>query len=158
MASEAPSAAAGAPAAADQFEALFEGLNFAEIDGQFFSGPELLGALGTQGNAMLRDFLGRLKKSDARVKAYMEKKNDPEGGTASAPLHGGPAREPFNGGVKPFSGGVKPAHDRGSDAIEKMRQEMHEIVDFQRTLAEEHYVASIVGGVTKSVSELIKGQ
>jgi hypothetical protein len=150
--SDATPAAAGAPAAGDQLQALFEGLNFAELQSQFFSGPETLGALGAQGNATLRDFLGRLKKTDEDFKSRNIKSNesngsDPgtEGPEAEAPLHGGPAREPFeHKGLSPETARV----------IKLMKKNM----EISGTLAEVQVVSSLVKQTARSIGDLIKGQ
>jgi hypothetical protein len=144
-------ASPGASAAGDEIQALLEGLNFAEIEGQFASGPELLGALGAQGNATLRDFLGRLKgfgggKSEASGKGKIDPAGDrttDEDEDTGRPLHGGPAREPFK-----RAGGIS--------------RDVAEIVDWSaeqdRLRLEAQFVGKIVLQTARSVGDLIKGQ
>jgi hypothetical protein len=150
VASEAAPAAAGTPSAGDQVQALFKDLNFAELQSQLFAGPETLGALGAQGNAALRNFLGRLKTAEADVKIRESNGSHPETEQPGLPLHGGPAREPFERGGSP----------RGTD--EEIRGVSNKVAEFvieqARLQAEVSVVGSLVIGTTRSINELIKGQ
>src|SRR5215475_7376200 len=143
--SQAAPAATGASAAGDQLQALFQGLNFAELEGQFFSGPELLGALGAQGNATLRDFLSRLKKADASLKAVKSKMSNPEAGNAeagdtAAPLHGGPAREPFE-------------REGSTRSVAKAVEMMEQTAEFAEAMAEMKHFATLALRTTSGINE-----
>jgi hypothetical protein len=141
--SQATPASTAAPAAGDQLQALFEGLDFAELQSQFFAGPETLGALNAQGNATLRDYLGRLKQARAETSAFTSRVNkdesDFEAGDAGGPLHGGPAREPFK---------------RESST----QKDMARFLEFLRLEAETAYVGKLVLLTASAMGNLIKGQ
>src|SRR5262245_18825087 len=92
--SEATPAAPGRQDSPGDMQALFESLDYSKLQSEFTSNSEVMGALGAQGTATLRDFLTRLKKANNRVESYGGKESNPEAGDAAAPLHGGPAREP----------------------------------------------------------------
>jgi hypothetical protein len=157
-------AAAGAPAAGDQLQALLEGLDFTGLQSQFFSSPELLGALGAQGNATLREFLGRLKKADANFKAFKSKMHNPDANNAEgadtkaadtaadtvALLHGGPAREPFERGDSP--------HMLLSEIKKKMIQRIAEDVENTEAASDAQYIGTVAVRMAKAFGELIKGQ
>jgi hypothetical protein len=136
-------ASTGAPAAGDQLQSLFEGLDFAEIQGQFFAGPETLGALGAEGNARLRDFLGRLKKARTETSVFMGNLNkqgsDPEAEDGVVLVHGGPAREPFK---------------RESST----QEEIGKFLEFLHLEADTAYVSKLVILTASAMGNLIKGQ
>jgi hypothetical protein len=156
--SEAMPAAAGTPAAGDQLQALFEGLNFAELQSQFFSGPETLGALGAQGNATLRDFLGRLKKANADIADIKARNSNKSNGSypgaeeAEAPLHGGPAREPFDHkGLSPETAKIIEKTEKGIELAKKY-------MEISSTLAQVDVVSSLVKQTAAAFNNLTKGQ
>jgi hypothetical protein len=169
--SEATPVAAGATDSGDQLQALFEGLNFAELEGQFASNPELLGALGAEGNRMLRDFLGRLKKADAEDKvfeSYLKNKgSDAEAGDAGTLFHPGPVQEPFVRGGDPYSvfGGASHEQVRGrtmEETSQRVRDGTRKLmalaVESSRLHAESTFVVKAATGLAKALGELTKGQ
>jgi len=149
--------AADVPAVGDKsIQALFDGISYAGLQGELFSGAELLGPAGS---TVVRGFLNRAKQEAARASEARE-------GIAAAAgkasgMHGGPAREPFRE-ESPAANAYGSSNLNGNERDESARMQVERTIELLAEGAEFRIEATYVAAVTKKttdgVNQLIKGQ
>ncbi len=154
--------AADLPAQDKNIQAVFDGVNYADLQGELISGAEFLGPVGS---TVLRDFLDRAKK--AAVNSNESKRHETKTGGIEVLTPGGPASSPLQQTDSHGADSHGPAslplqqtdsHGVASNEGNRHSIEAEKVLEAQLFLTEFIAIGSLTSAVTKDINSLIKGQ